>query len=122
MAGGERRPARVGHLLQAELGRLLVEDARNPLLRQVIVTAVRVTPDLRLARVWFRTLGAADAVEPTAKALERAAAYLRGEVGRTLGMRVTPELRFAYDETPDTGRRVEALLAGKPDPGEDDGR
>src|SRR5205823_3941256 len=55
MAG--RRPERVAHLVQAELARLLLEEAKNPLLREVIVTLVRMTPDLRIARVYFRTLG-----------------------------------------------------------------
>ena len=49
-----RRPERVAHLVQAELARLLLEEARNPLLRQVIVTGVRMTPDLHIARVYFR--------------------------------------------------------------------
>ena len=41
------------------------------------------------------------------RALKRAGHFLRGEVGRALGLRVTPELRFAYDTVPDTAERVE---------------
>jgi ribosome-binding factor A len=44
------------------------------------------------------------------KALARAAHFLRGEVGRALGLRVTPELRFEYDTVPDTARRLDDLL------------
>src|SRR5947199_9057917 len=110
MAG--RRPERVAHLVQAELARLLLEEAKNPLLREVIVTLVRMTPDLRIARVYFRTLGGGATQAEVGRALERAAPFLRAEIRHALGMRVTPELRFAYDEVPDTADRVDALLRG----------
>ena len=106
----ERRPARVAHLVQSELAALLLRGAKDPRLHHVTVTAVRMTPDLRVAHVFFRTLGAGDDDGTTQRALERAAHYLRGEIGRNLGLRVTPELRFAYDTTPDTAQRLEDLL------------
>jgi ribosome-binding factor A len=115
-----RRPERVAHLVQAELARLLIEEARNPLLRDVIVTSVRMTPDLRIARVYFRTLAGDAARDDVARALARSAPFLRTEVGHALAMRVTPELRFAYDDVPDTADRVDALLRGPARPREDD--
>jgi ribosome-binding factor A len=106
----ERRPERVAHLVQAELAGLFLRGTNDPRLRDVTVTAVRMSPDLRLARVYFRTLGTSDARAATLRALERASTFLRGEVGRALGLRVTPELRFEYDTTPDTAQRVDDLL------------
>ena len=104
----ERRPERVGHLVQAELGRLLLRDAKDPRLRDVTVTAVRMTADLRMARVYFRTLGGTDA--EAGAALARATPFLRRAVGQALAMRVTPELRFEFDSVPDTARRLDELL------------
>ena len=115
-----RRPERVAHLVQAELARLLLEEANDPLLHEVIVTLVRMTPDLRIARVYFRTLGGGATQAEVGRALERAASFLRAEIGHALGMRVTPELRFAYDEVPDTADRVDALLRGPARPREDE--
>ncbi len=106
----ERRPERVAHLVQAELANLFLRQANDPRLRDVTVTAVRMSPDLRVARVYFRTLGPVDAGETTRRALIRAATFLRGEVGRALGLRVAPELRFEYDTTLDTARRLDDLL------------
>jgi len=105
----ERRPERVGHLVQAELARVLLRDVKDPRLHDVTITAVRMTADLRHARVYFRTLAgtAADA----GAALARATPFLRGAVGRALGMRVTPELRFEFDDLPDTARRLDELLS-----------
>jgi len=118
----ERRPARVAHLVQAELAGLLLREAKDPRLQQVTVTGVRMTPDLRVAHVYFRSLGGEEAREPTQRALERAGPFLRGQIGRALGLRVTPALRFEYDTTPDTARRVEELLraggSGEPDEGD----
>src|SRR5438046_10017641 len=107
MAG--RRPERVAHLVQAELARLLLEEAKNPLLREVIVTLVRMTPDLRIARVYFRTLGGGATQAEVGRALERAAPFLPADIGHALGRRVTPELPVAFAAIPDTPRRADAL-------------
>ncbi len=106
----ERRPERVAHLVQAELARLFLRETNDPRLQGITVTAVRMSPDLRVARVYVRRLGGAGAGAEMQRALGRAAHFLRGEVGRSLGLRVTPELRFEYDTTPDTAARVDDLL------------
>jgi ribosome-binding factor A len=106
----DHRRARVEHLLRAELASLLQTEAKDPRLATVTVSEVRMTADLRQARVFFRLLdGTADAKALT-KALERAAPFLRTSAGRALGLRVTPALTFEYDTTPDTARRVDELL------------
>ncbi len=118
----ERRPERVAHLVQAELAALFLRGTNDPRLHDVTVTGVRMSPDLRVARIFVRTLGGVDARPAAMKALARAAHFLRGEVGRALGLRVTPELRFEYDTTPDTAQRVEDLLRGATRPeDEEDG-
>src|SRR2546425_12650043 len=110
-AVAERRPERVAHLVQAELATLFLRQTNDPRLRDLTVTAVRMSPDLGVARVYVRTLGGgAEERVAALRALGRAAAFLRGQVGRALGLRVTPELRFEWDTQPDTARRVDDLL------------
>ena len=106
----ERRLERVGQMVQAELARLLLTAVKDPRLRAVTITGVRMSADLRHARVWFRTLDDPPTHEAVQKGLERASGYLRGEVGRALGMRNVPDLRWEWDDTPETARRVEDLL------------
>jgi ribosome-binding factor A len=107
----ERRPARVAHLVQSRLADLLLRDVKDPRLQGITVTAVRMTPDLRVARIYVRPLAAKEGDEvDTLRALRRATPFLRGEIGRGLKLRFTPELRFEYDSTPDTAQRVEELL------------
>ena len=106
----EHRRDRVAHLIQAELARLLLREAHDPRLQAVTITAVRVTADLRVAHVYYRTMTVEAAPREAERALARATPFLRAGLGRSLGMRVTPELRFEYDTTPDRARRVDALL------------
>lgn len=116
---GHRRD-RVAHRIRAELAALLLREARDPRLQAVTVTDVQVTPDLRLARVYFRTLTAEAAPRETQAALRRATPFLRSALGHALGMRATPELRFEYDTMPDAARRMDALLGEVHPTGEDE--
>src|SRR2546426_5517313 len=106
----ERRPERVAHLVQAELARWLLREAGDPRLQQVAITGVRMSPDLRLARVYVRTLAGPEGGEAALRALRRGASHMRAVLGRELGLRVTPELRFEDGTTPDQARRVDELL------------
>jgi len=106
----EHRRERVEHLLRAELATLLQREAKDPRLAVVTVSAVRMTADLRQARIFFRVLGDVAELASLQHALERATPFLRAGIGRSLGLRVTPTLRFEYDTTPDTARRLDDLL------------
>jgi ribosome-binding factor A len=116
----DHRRERVEHLLRAELATLLQREAKDPRLTTVAIAAVRLTADLRQARVYYRVVGDEGASKELARALERATPFLRARVGRSLGLRVTPTLVFEYDTTPDTARRVDDLLRGASDPGDDE--
>jgi ribosome-binding factor A len=115
----DHRRERVEHLLRAELASLLQREAKDPRLGGVLVSAVRMTADLRQARVFFRLLGEHVDRAAVERALVRATPFLRTAAGRALGLRVTPTLRFEYDTTPDTARRLEELLQ-PPRPAPDD--
>ena len=108
----DHRRDRVEHALRAELASLLLREAKDPRLAAVSISAVRMTADLRQARVFFRLVGDASDLANVQRALEHASAFLRTAAGRALGLRVTPALRFEYDTTPDTARRVDELLRG----------
>lgn len=106
----EHRRERVAHRLQVELANLLLREVADPRLRAVTVTAVRLTADLKQARVFWRSLGDDADRAATAKGLARATPFLRRRVGEALAMRTTPTLRFEFDTLPDTARRMDALL------------
>ena len=112
----ERRPERVAHLVQAELAELLLRELQDPRLRDVHVSAVRMTPDLRSARVFVRTLGGAAEAAAALAAFKRATPFIRARLGRALQLRYVPELQFEYDTLLDRAAQIEAALAAATKP------
>ncbi len=118
-ASGPDRLARVGERIRAALSDMILRDEiREPAARGAIVTAVVVTRDLSLARVYLRSIDEADVARRRAlvSAFERARGHVRhalaGRVSSGSGaMRGVPELRFAWDDAADRGARVDAVLA-----------
>lgn len=118
------RPARVADQIRGELALLLAREVHDPGIGFVTLTRVKVSPDLQLARVYFTALGDAVAVQKSARALERAAPFLRRQIGVRLRLKRAPELAFHYDESIAGQDRIEQLLneiqaAPKPDMPED---
>jgi ribosome-binding factor A len=106
-----RRSQRVADLVRAELSSLLLMEAHDPELRKVTITDVSMPPDLRSARVYFSALGGEEERQTALEALDRAAGFLRGEVGRRCALRYAPELHFFADRSLERGARIEELLA-----------
>ena len=108
--GQGSRPERVGDLIRSELTQLLAREVKDPGLGFVTVTGVRLTNDLQLARVYYTALGDDRRQRDTARALERAASFLRREIGRRIRLKRTPEITFVYDESIAQQDRIEQLL------------
>jgi len=116
-----KRSDRVAERVRAELSEMFMRgEVRDPRARGVVVSAVRVTDDLSIARVYVRLLedtpGRAAARagarrEALLSALESARGHLRRHLGGRLGLRRTPELNFFWDDVVDSGGRMEQLLA-----------
>jgi ribosome-binding factor A len=104
------RPDRVADQIRSELAVLLSREVHDPGIGFVTLTKVQVSPDLQLARVSYTVLGDEKAQASSAKALERAAPFLRRQLGSRLRLRRTPELRFIYDEAVAGQDRIEKLL------------
>ena len=102
------RVERISHLLQEKLGLLLLRRVKDPAVQGVTITAVRVSGDLSVAKVYFTARP--EEVERAAKGLERAAPFLRRQLGETLRLRKIPELRFVRDEVIEQGERIDAIL------------
>ena len=104
------RPDRVGHLLQQKLAEVFARGLKDPRIGLVTITGVKMSPDLREARVYWAVHGEAAVRKETARGIEAARGWLRREVGATLGLRVVPDIHFTYDEAIDRGDRIEQLL------------
>jgi ribosome-binding factor A len=108
------RAQRVSGRMQAELMELVLRGGlRDPAVADVYVTDVALTRDLRHARVYFRLtrpeVGDKDR-EHALVALEKAAGFIRRELGPRLQLQYMPDFKFFWDEGLDRAARVDAVL------------
>jgi ribosome-binding factor A len=107
-----QRQLRVGEEMRHALAEILREHhLSDPDLsgKIITVTEVRISPDLRNATAFVLPLGGTE-TDKTVQALNRAAGYFRGELGRAVKMQFTPTIRFRADETFEEASRIEKLL------------
>ncbi len=128
--GPSQRQLRVGEMLRHAMADVMrASDIRDPELTgvPVTVTEVRASPDMRHALVFVEPLGGQNAGK-VVEALNRHCGFLRGELGRLITLKFTPELRFAEDTSFAEAERIRAILASekvardlkaKDEPGED---
>lgn len=101
----------MGDVVRAELARLLREELRDPEIGFATITDVKMSDDLRSARVFVSVFGGEpDQFDRTVGALNHARGHLRGLVGRNCGLRFAPDLHFSEDRTLEKGARIEELL------------
>ncbi len=107
-----RRTERIAGQLQAEIARVLREDATDPRIRLVTVTRVDVAPDLSHALVFWSALVGEDPeeLERVADGLDSAASFVRGRLARTLPLKRMPALQFRFDPSLSEGSRTLELL------------
>jgi ribosome-binding factor A len=105
------RPDRVGDQIRQELSEILTRgEVHDPGIGFITLTRVQVTADLQLARVFYTSLGDANARKETARALARATGFFRRQIGARLQLRRVPELEFRFDESIANQDRIEQIL------------
>jgi ribosome-binding factor A len=104
------RQARLADRIRVLIAERLEKGLRDPRLGFVTITDVRVTGDLQHASVFYTVLGTEQERADTAEALRSATGMLRSEVGRKLGIRLTPTLEFIPDAIPENAGHIEDLL------------
>jgi ribosome-binding factor A len=106
-----KRAHRVADLIMAEISDILLKQIRDPRVQLVTITRVKLTDDLRLARVFFVETGK-DLSDPQAKiGLDRATGFFKRELGKRLHLRYIPDLIFMVDEAFEYSSRIDKLLA-----------
>jgi ribosome-binding factor A len=104
------RANRVGEQIRVEIAEMLVREVHDPGIGFLTITQVKVTPDLQHARVYYTTMGDERARRDSQRALQRAAPFLRRQIGRRLRLRRVPELQFFFDESIERHDRIERIL------------
>lgn len=104
------RSNRVGEQMKKELGDIIGRKIKDPRIGFVTVTDVDVTGDLQQATVYITVLGDDEQRENTLRGLAKAKGFIRSEIGQRIRLRKTPELLFEFDESIETGNRIESLI------------
>ena len=105
------RPEQLEDQVHFMLSTLIQRELRDPDLGFLTLTAVRLTGDRSIARVYYTVLGEEAQIERSRKALGRASGFLRSHLAKHLKMRRVPELQFFPDSTLEQGNKIEAIFA-----------
>jgi ribosome-binding factor A len=106
-----RRPEKLAESIREEVSQIVGFELEDPRVERVTVTDVRVTDNLRDARVFVLAEGTEEERQEAMKALHHAAPYVRRQLGAALNLRYTPEIHFVRDTVEESATRVEELLA-----------
>ena len=94
-----QRIAKIDHEIQRILGTLISQELQDPRLAFVTVTRAEVTDDLRHCKVFVSVIGDRQRRASRSTRCNTRAAFLRGELGRKIDLRHTPELIFVEDRS-----------------------
>ncbi|MFZ7126100.1 MAG: 30S ribosome-binding factor RbfA [Desulfobacterales bacterium] len=104
------RAERVGGQIQRVLSEVLTRRVKDPRLNLVTVTAVKMSADLKQAKIYFSTGGNKEKAELAHQGFATAHGFIKRELARELGLRYMPDLKYYYDETFDRSSRINELL------------
>ncbi len=104
------RNQRLGAQLQRSLSELLRFETKDPGLADVSLTAVELSKDLSVAKIYFSLLNPDADPQPAQDGLQRASGFLRRRLGNELTVRHMPELRFVHDNSVAHGVEISRLI------------
>lgn len=104
------RSDRVGELIRQVLADILQKDIKDPRLHMTTIAGVRMSSDLKLARIYFSVSGGEKRIQAAKEGFESAGGFIRRTIARELELRYMPELRYYYDESFDYGDHINKLL------------
>jgi ribosome-binding factor A len=100
--------------MQRALSELVSREVKDPRVGSVTITEVKVAPDMSSARVYFTPFASKHSPEEVLEGLTRAGGFLRGEVGRRLGLRHAPKLEFEFDDSFEKAAKLTELIDRAP--------
>jgi len=105
-----QRTDRIAEEVRREVSNLICFELSDPRIYGVSVTGVKMTPDLRVARVYFTLPGEPERAEAVKKALQGAQGIFRKALSQKLNMKFVPTLDFFYDESLELQDKIDALF------------
>ncbi len=108
--GGGNRLNRINEELKRKISNIISYEVTNSNVTGLIsVTSVKITPDLRYAKVYISVINSKN-VKQTLSALKKTSGFIRSRIAEDVNLRVTPELVFELDESMQYGERIDTIL------------
>lgn len=104
------RAERVAGQVQKVVSDLLRRSIRDPRLASTTITGVKMSADLRIARVYFTTAEGQNSAKEAGNGFQSALGFLKRQMARELKLKYMPDLQFHYDESIDYGQHIDQLL------------
>jgi len=104
------RVLRVAQAVKQELAELIQRELSDPRLSFTTVVSVEISHDSRYCRVYLSVPGSPEEQKDALMVLEKTKSFLRGEIGRRLGLKFAPEIAFKLDRSIEHGARIGKLL------------
>ncbi len=105
------RTNRIAEEMKKEISNIILNELKDPRLPSMVsITHVKVTKDLRYAKIYVSVLGDEEQKKNAVIALKSAAGFIRREIGQRIKMRLTPELTFEIDNSIEQGVYLNKLI------------
>lgn len=109
MENENNRLKRINEELRKEISNIISYELNNTnITGMVSVTKVKVTPDLRYARVYVSMINSNK--KKTLAALKKSSGYIRTLLAHRVNLRTTPEIVFEFDESIEYGSKIDNIL------------
>jgi ribosome-binding factor A len=105
-----KRARRVGDLIQREVAEILLTKVRDPRVGNVTITGLRLSDDLKMARIYFSVIGDKDQVKRVHAGLDSCKGFLKKELGQRLSLRYIPQIKFEYDPSLERSNHMDKLF------------
>lgn len=110
MPKNENRLNRINEELKKEISQIISFELKNPDATGLIsVTKVKITPDLKYAKVYVSILNSKNE-NKTIEALKQSSGFIRSQIAKKVNLRVTPELVFEQDDSMEYGMKIDSIL------------
>jgi len=111
MTVGGHRSERLAEEIHNEIGLMLAGELKDPRLAgSIVVSDVRLSPDMRTVRVFVRLFGTEQERADELAGLKAASGYIRHELVERLQLRRAPEVFFLEDQSEEYGQHIDSLL------------
>ncbi|MBN2011056.1 30S ribosome-binding factor RbfA [candidate division KSB1 bacterium] len=106
-----KRSVRIAERIRREAGRILLFEVKDPGVKPITISEVRITDDLKLAKIYYTVFDEQKQREQAEQALQRAGKFIRSEIGKCIDLRFIPEIEFHYDKIPEQTQKLNELFA-----------